>query len=163
MTLCYLALGSNLRVPPRQLRLALHKLSKCPKTMISNCSRLYSSNPLGIRSQPKYYNMVIEIKTSLHPALLLKHCQRIENEQGRIRKVHWGQRIIDIDILLYGQSVIHTLELTIPHPEMLKRDFVLVPLLEIAPTICLPSGEPIAPYLKSCQSYLSRREPKFGS
>ena len=154
---CYLGLGSNLQSPERQLRQALGKLRKIPRSAITNRSSLYLSHPCGVRSQPRYVNMVVAITTTLPPHQLLKQCQQIENKHHRIRKKHWGARTLDIDILLYGQRTIHTLDLTIPHPHMLCRDFVLVPLLEICPTECLPSGEPLEFYLKTCpQSFLSR-------
>ena len=86
---------------------------------------------MGVRAQPNYCNQVIAIQTTLSAHALLRHCQSIENKQRRIRKRRWGARTLDIDILLYGKHVINTHDLIVPHPEMLKRDFVLMPLLEI--------------------------------
>ena len=154
MTRCYLGLGSNLRSPERQLRQAIEQIKKLPRSVITHQSKLYVSHPLGARSQPHYCNMVIEIHTSLPALRLLNHCQRIENTHQRLRKKHWGARTLDIDLLLYGQQTINHVDLTVPHPHMVKRDFVLVPLLEIAPTAHLPTGEPVASYINTCDTYL---------
>ena len=154
MTLCYLGLGSNLRVPQRQLRQSIGLLNKLPKSVITKISKVYNSRPWGVRSQPHYCNMVIALRTSLSAHQLLRYCKRIEQKNHRIQKKHWGARTIDIDLLLYGEHVINNNELIVPHPHMLHRDFVLVPLLEIAPQAHLPSGEPIMPYLKRCESYI---------
>ena len=154
MIRCYLGLGSNLRSPERQLRQALAKLQKLPRTVVTNVSSLYRSHPCGVRSQPRYFNMVIAIHTSLSAQHLLTQCQHVENSQQRLRKKRWGARTLDIDLLLYGEQVIHQAGLTVPHPRMLERDFVLAPLLEISPTVRLPSGELIAPHLKHCDTYL---------
>ncbi len=154
MTRCYLGLGSNLRSPERQLRQALARLHKLPKSVITDVSRLYLSHPCGVRSQPQYVNMVIAIQTSLSAEHLLIHCQRIENKHQRLRKKRWGPRTLDIDLLLYGEQIIHHTGLTVPHPRMVQRDFVLVPLLEICPTARLPTGEPLVSYLKGCTTHL---------
>lgn len=154
MTCCYLGLGSNLNTPPRQLRIALAFLRQCPRSTITHASTLFKSRPLGLRSQPRYYNMVVALQTSLSPSLLFMHCQRIEQNMQRCKKQHWGARVIDIDILLYGEQTIRQSNLIIPHPEMLKRDFVLYPLLEISPDACLPTGERIISYAENCETYL---------
>lgn len=139
MTRCYLSLGSNLRSPERQLRQALEKIRKLPKTRITKVSPLYFSDAVGRRAQPAYCNSVVEIETSHAPEALLDHCLAIEKKQQRVRKVRWGARTLDIDILLYGQQTIQQQHrLTIPHPRMLERDFVLKPLFKIAPNIQLP-------------------------
>jgi len=155
MTLCYLGLGSNLGAPLRQLNQALVLLNKLPKSIVLKKSNFYKSQPLGVRSQPPYLNMVILIETSLPPHLLLTCCQRIETKQKRVRKKHWGARTIDIDILLYGEHTVSYYDLTIPHPEMTRRDFVLKPLLEITPLACLPDGNPLQSYLNHCDVYLT--------
>ena len=155
MTLCYLGLGSNLRTPMRQLNQALHLLNKIPKSVILKKSSIYKSRPLGVRSQPQYFNMVIAIHTSLSAIHLLIYCQQIESKLKRVKKKHWGARTMDIDLLLYGEKVINHRDLTIPHPEMICRDFVLVPLLEISPNARLPSGIPLHSYLDSCELHLT--------
>jgi 2-amino-4-hydroxy-6-hydroxymethyldihydropteridine diphosphokinase len=128
---CYLGLGSNLRGPKRQLNQAIASLRTLPRSIIKKQSRVYRSLPMGVRAQPNYCNQVIAIQTTLPALALLRHCQSIEKKQQRIRKRHWGARTLDIDILLYGHQQICTRDLTIPHPRMLERDFVLIPLLEI--------------------------------
>lgn len=154
MALCYLGLGSNLRMPQRQLRQALSALRKLPRSTIVRQSRIYSSIPLGVRAQPAYCNMVVVIQTLLPAKSLLHHCQSIENKQQRIRKVHWGARTLDIDVLLYGRESINHHDLIIPHPYMLVRDFVLIPLVEISPLACLPDGRLVSSYLTSCKKHV---------
>ncbi len=155
MTLCYLGLGSNLRSPARQLRQALLQLRKLPRTVVTHQSKFYFSKACGVQMQPRYCNMVITIHTTLSPQQLLHHCQQIETNHQRSRKKHWAARTLDIDLLLFGERIINHPNLTVPHPEMIKRDFVLVPLLEIFPTAHLPSGKPLAAYLNHCDTYLS--------
>ena len=157
MTRCFLGLGSNLRSPERQLRQALTQLHKLPRSVVTDSSSLYLSLPCGVRSQPRYFNMVVAINTLLTAKQLLIHCQRIENNHQRLRKKHWGARTLDIDLLLYGDKIIHQEGLDVPHPHMVHRDFVLVPLLEICPSAQLPTGEPLVSYLKACEAYLLAR------
>lgn len=137
MITSYLALGSNLRSPERQLRQAVRRLKKLPKTSVMTLSDIHFSPAVGRRAQPPYCNSVIEIRTCLPPQTLLRHCLAIEKKQQRVRKVRWGARTLDIDILLYGQQTIHNHCLTIPHPRMHERDFVLNPLFSIAPKLHL--------------------------
>ncbi len=154
MTRCYLGLGSNLSTPTRQLNQAVNALRKLPQTMITGQSRIYLSQPLGIRAQPTYCNMVIALQTKLPPFRLLYYCQAIEKQQQRIRKKHWGARTLDIDVLLYGNQSIHTHHLTIPHPHMLNRDFVLIPLVELEPELHLPNGQRVNEYLTTCKTHV---------
>ncbi len=144
MPIAYLGLGSNLHEPRRQLSRALQSLAKFPQTTLATQSSIYRSKPIGVRAQPHYLNMVVMLKTTLSPQQLLKHCQAIEQQQKRLRKKIWGARTIDIDILLYGQHVIELPYLHIPHPELLYRDFVWMPLLEISPRLCLPNGQALS-------------------
>lgn len=139
MTLCYLALGSNLKNPQRQLRHAIHALRGLHDCDVLQVAGFYASKAWGRKVQPSFYNTVVSIRTRLTPEQLLARCQQIEIRQGRYRRVKWGARTIDIDILLYGQRQINQPQLTIPHPSMMARDFVLIPLLEIAPEIVLPN------------------------
>lgn len=154
MTICYLSLGSNLSPSERRLRQTINLLRYLPRSCLIQCSSLYLSEAWGLRAQPHYVNLVASIKTSLPPKLLLAHCQRIEKQQHRVRKKKWGARTVDIDILLFGQRQICTPQLIIPHPRMLERDFVLAPLLEIAPHLTLPNGQKIAQFLPYCASHL---------
>ena len=137
MITCYLSLGSNLRTPERQIRRAIQLLRKLPKTTVTQLSKLYFNSAVGRRGQPPYCNSVVKIRTSHPPQRLLRYCLAIEKKQQRVRKIRWGARTLDIDILLYGRHTIHQRDLTIPHPRMLERDFVLTPLLSIAPNILL--------------------------
>lgn len=131
MITCYLSLGSNLRSPERQLRQAFQHLRAIPRTNLTKISPLYFNPAVGRRGQPSYCNCAIEITTTLSPLDLLGYCLSIEKKQHRTRKVRWGARTLDIDILLYGKRVIHHKHLTIPHPRMFEREFVLIPLSSI--------------------------------
>ena len=155
MTHCYLGLGSNLRTPRRQLHQALAQLAKLPRSQILKQSSIYLSKPCGLKAQPPYCNMVVLLQTKLPPTRLLQHCQAIENKQQRIRKRRWGARTLDIDLLLYGDACVQLHHLNIPHPEMLKRDFVLVPLIEISPHARLPNGDRLDLYRSHCENYLN--------
>lgn len=132
MNLCYLALGSNLDSPERQLRRAIATLKKLPCSQLIQAAPIFHSKAWGRKSVPDYCNTVIELRTRLLPQQLLWHCHKIEHQSGRLRRVRWGARTLDIDILLYDDQTINTPTLSIPHPRMEQRDFVLVPLMEIA-------------------------------
>jgi 2-amino-4-hydroxy-6-hydroxymethyldihydropteridine diphosphokinase len=132
MTLCYLGLGSNLNSPERQLRKALEALRLLPQSNIIKVARIYHSKAWGRKAQPHFANTVVALNTILTPQRLLYLCQQIELKQGRIRKVRYGSRIIDIDILFYGEQTICSRTLIIPHPRIKERDFVIIPLLEVA-------------------------------
>jgi len=135
----YLALGSNLENPVEQLNQALQTLEKLSITPIIH-SDFYKSKALGPQSQPDYINAAALIQTQDAALTLLRKLQKIEDNQGRNRKVErWGARTLDLDILLYDQLILNTPSLTIPHKEMLKRAFVLYPLYEIAPKLILPN------------------------
>lgn len=140
----YIALGSNLADPIQQLQSAVKNLQTLPESEFITVSSFYSSKPLGPQDQPDYINAVACIKTSLSPLTLLDHLQSIENKQGRVRKRRWGERTLDLDILLYGQQMINNDRLIIPHYDMKNRSFVLIPLQEIAPQLILPCGDSIA-------------------
>ena len=135
MNVCYLALGSNQKHPERQLRRAIHSIKALQSTAVTKVSSFYWFKAWGLHSQQDFCNAVIEITTVLPPRLLLKSCQKIEKKQGRVRRKRWGPRTLDIDILFYGKQVIQSRDLIIPHPQMHLRDFVLVPLRELNPTI----------------------------
>jgi 2-amino-4-hydroxy-6-hydroxymethyldihydropteridine diphosphokinase len=138
----YLGLGSNLDDPLKQLRQAIEQIAQLPESRLLGCSSCYQSRPMGPQDQPDYLNAVVEIETSLAPHTLLQHTQNIEVKQGRMRQpdTRWTARTLDIDILLYDDLEYDTPELRLPHSGITKRDFVLVPLLEIAPDIRLPNG-----------------------
>ena len=144
MAIAYIALGSNLHTPLEQLKRALNALAQLPQTQLMAVSSFYRSKPLGPQDQPDYLNAAVEISTALSPLALLDELQRIENEQGRVRLRRWGERTLDLDILLYGDEIIQTERLTVPHYDMYNREFVLVPLAEIAPNLILPNGQKLA-------------------
>ena len=144
MAIAYIALGSNLHTPREQLKRALNALAQLPQTQLMAVSSFYRSKPLGPQDQPDYLNAVVEISTALSPLALLDELQRIENEQGRVRLRRWGERTLDLDILLYGDEIIQTERLTVPHYDMHNREFVIVPLAEIAPNLILPNGQKLA-------------------
>jgi 2-amino-4-hydroxy-6-hydroxymethyldihydropteridine diphosphokinase len=132
--LAYVGLGSNLRQPRLQVSEALAELAVLPQTRLSARSSLYRTRPLGPAGQPDYVNAVAAITTGLSAQALLEALQALENRHGRVRTdVRWGPRTLDLDLLLYGDAVIDTPRLQVPHPRMAERAFVLVPLAEIAP------------------------------
>lgn len=131
MNTCYLGLGSNQKAPERQIRQAIKAIKALPATAITQVSNLYWSKAWGLCNQQDFCNVVVEITTSLSPSSLLTYCQRIETQQGRVRKKRWGPRTLDVDIILYNCRTIQTKKLTIPHPHWQSRDFVVIPLAEI--------------------------------
>ena len=129
----YIALGSNLENPVRQLNQAVAALKAMPKTRWGVVSPYYSSKPMGPDDQPDYVNAVARINTRLSPLALLDRLQRIERQQGRVRKsVRWGPRTLDLDLLLYGRKHIRQRRLVVPHYGLAERDFVIIPLLDVA-------------------------------
>ncbi|HZK53791.1 MAG TPA: 2-amino-4-hydroxy-6-hydroxymethyldihydropteridine diphosphokinase [Desulfosporosinus sp.] len=139
----FLGLGSNLGDRANYLSQAIFALTS-PMLKVEATSRIYETEPWGVMDQPIYWNQVLEIKTSLEPLELLHFCQEIEIRLGRERKERWGPRTIDIDLLIYDNTVSDTEELILPHPYLEERAFVLVPLREIAPQLVLPSGRSIS-------------------
>lgn len=138
----YIALGSNLAKPVDQVNCALEALAHMPRTKLVVCSAFYRSKPLGPQNQPDFLNAVVALDTELPPEELLDCTQAIEQNQGRVRKLErWGPRTLDLDMLLYGDRVINTERLTVPHYDMKNREFMLYPLAEIAPEVVFPDGE----------------------
>ncbi|MCI7676604.1 MAG: 2-amino-4-hydroxy-6-hydroxymethyldihydropteridine diphosphokinase [Streptococcus orisratti] len=135
MTRVYLSLGSNIGDRRDYLNRAITALSKLPKTQLIEVSSLYETPAWGLTDQDDFFNLCCELETQLKSQELLGHCQRIEKELDRVRNQHWGPRTLDIDILLFGEEVIDTEVLKIPHPYMTQRAFVLVPLLELDPDL----------------------------
>ena len=141
----YIGVGSNLSNPIKQVNLAIAALKQLPHCQVTAISSLYGSKPMGPQDQPDYINAVVELQTSLTALALLDALQAIENNAGRVRKTNrWGARILDLDILLYGNEVIDNERLTVPHYGMKVREFVLLPLEEIAPQLTLPDGDSVA-------------------
>lgn len=153
MKTVYIALGSNLNTPTMQLNAAIEALSNLPDTKIESVSSFYQSKPLGPQDQPDYVNAVTCINTELQPLALLEQLQHIENTQGRVRLRRWGERTLDLDILLYEDLVLNSEHLTIPHYDMQNREFVIIPLYEIAPELILPNGEKLAELAKKFTSH----------
>ena len=143
MNKVYVALGSNLANPQEQLISALKSMNQLPGSRLVAVSSFYQSKPLGPQDQPDYVNAVACLETSLAPLALLDELQRIEHEQGRVRLRRWGERTLDLDILLYADHIIQSERLTVPHYDMRQREFVIIPLTEIAPHLVLPNGQSI--------------------
>lgn len=138
----YIALGSNLAKPVDQVNCALEALAHIPRTKLVVCSSFYRSKPLGPQNQPDFLNAVVVLDTHLPAEELLDATQAIEQNQGRVRKAErWGPRTLDLDLLLYGNQVINTERLIVPHYDMKNREFMLYPLAEIAPALIFPDGE----------------------
>ena len=134
----YVALGSNLGDKEANLRRALELLIERGVEIVKT-STFISTEPYGVTDQPTFLNGVCEVRTSLEPLALLHILLAIEQEMGRVRLRHWGERNIDLDLLLYEDVVMDTPELKLPHPDMQNRDFVLLPLAEIAPALIHPT------------------------
>lgn len=134
----YIGLGSNLKQPCLQIRQALSALVALPASRVLADSGYFVSKPMGPKDQPDYVNAVVEMETALSAPQLLQQCQQIERQQGRVRGRHWGERTIDLDILLYADEQIETPDLCIPHPGICQRDFVFLPLLKLNPEIIIP-------------------------
>lgn len=148
MTLVYIALGSNLASPLTQVNAAIAALGTLPDSRIVAVSGFYRTPPLGPQDQPDYLNAAVALETSLAPESLLDHTQRIELDQGRVRKAErWGPRTLDLDIMLFGDETLATPRLTVPHYDMKNRGFMLWPLFEIAPELRFPDGETLASVL----------------
>ena len=150
MTRCYIGLGSNLADPAEKLRSALDAIKLIPDTRLVGSSPFYTSAPVGPGEQPDYVNAVAELETSLPAESLLDALQAIENEHGRERKVRWGARTLDLDILLFGDTVTSTDRLSVPHPRIPERNFVLVPLADLAPELIMPDGTTLQTLLRQC-------------
>ncbi|MDW7655561.1 MAG: 2-amino-4-hydroxy-6-hydroxymethyldihydropteridine diphosphokinase [Bacillota bacterium] len=127
----FLSLGSNLGDRIGYLVFAVHKLAGIDGIEIDAVSSLYETDPVGLTEQPAFYNCVVKIMTTLSPDELLQTCQAVERELGRERRIRWGPRTIDIDILTYGQLQLSDPHLILPHPRMQDRQFVMIPLREL--------------------------------
>jgi|SRR5690554_1626091 len=149
MATVFIALGANLDHPHQTLLDAIDTLSHLPQLKHLVASSLYRSSPMGPVDQPDYVNAVACAETSLTPIQLLDLLQAVEHDFGRKREIHWGPRTLDLDILLYGREQINQPRLTIPHPGLSERDFVLVPLVELAPDLILPDGRDITSLLNA--------------
>lgn len=149
MTVVYIAIGSNLASPLEQVNAAVQAIGEIPDSCIVAVSSFYRTPPLGPQDQPDYLNAAVALDTALAPEALLDNTQRIELQQGRVRKAErWGPRTLDLDIMLFGDEVINTERLTVPHYDMKNRGFMLWPLFEIAPELHFPDdGKSLTEYL----------------
>ncbi len=157
MTRCFVALGSNLGQPLRQVRRALRAMAAAPALRLVAVSSWYRSAALGPGPQPDYVNGVAALDTRLAAGELLRALQAIERRQGRVRRQRWAARSLDLDILLYGERRIDEPGLVVPHPRMRERDFVLRPLAELAPGLTLPCGTSLSSLLARCPRGGARR------
>ncbi|WP_227429041.1 2-amino-4-hydroxy-6-hydroxymethyldihydropteridine diphosphokinase [Psychrobacter sp. I-STPA6b] len=146
---CYLGLGSNLSNelgnPKQHIAQAIAQLKAHPHIRHIQVSSLYSSKPMGPQDQPDFINAVVGLETTLEPLQLLDTCQQLEQNAQRQRLRHWGERSLDVDILLYGEQHIQLPTLTIPHAGINQRNFVLVPLAELNPKLII-HGKSIEQY-----------------
>jgi 2-amino-4-hydroxy-6-hydroxymethyldihydropteridine diphosphokinase len=131
----FIALGSNLQDPQAQVERALQTIANTPRIKLIKASSLFKTAPIGYDNQPDFINAVAEIETDLSPLALLHKLLAIEARHGRERPFPNAPRVLDLDVLLYGNIEINTAELTLPHPRMHTRGFVMLPLAEIAPKI----------------------------
>lgn len=143
MTSACIGLGANLGDAEATLRAAVAALQLLPGSRLQALSSLYRSAPVGPAGQDDYLNAVACLETRLAPHALLHALQAIETRHGRVRDIRWGPRTLDLDLLLYGNDRIQTSDLIVPHPELGRRNFVVVPLLEIVPLATLPDGTPL--------------------
>jgi 2-amino-4-hydroxy-6-hydroxymethyldihydropteridine diphosphokinase len=134
----FIGLGSNLGDREANIRQALQFLEQLPETTIVRGSSLYDTEPVGVSDQPNFLNGVVQIETHLSPRRLLWNLMLIERRLGRVRTRQWGPRVIDLDLLLYGEEVVDEDDLQVPHPLMTQRSFVMVPLVEIEPLLVHP-------------------------
>ena len=150
MKVVYIGLGSNLSgamgEPKEQLEHALKALASHSQIALIDVSSNYKTKAIGPGSQPDYINAVALIQTALEPLTLLDHLQFIEQQHDRERTIHWGARTLDLDILMYGTLT----RLTVPHPRIKERAFVLAPLLDLNPNLLLPNGQSVAQLLANC-------------
>jgi 2-amino-4-hydroxy-6-hydroxymethyldihydropteridine diphosphokinase len=149
----YIGLGANLGEREAQIRLALDDLARLPASHLVRASSLYDSEPVGEPDQPNFLNAVAELETELTARQLLWNLLLIERRLGRTRTRRWGPRTIDLDLLLYGPLVIDEPDLQVPHPELTRRSFVLVPLVELDPLLVHPvTGETLLTHLTSLKT-----------
>ncbi|PHS27480.1 MAG: 2-amino-4-hydroxy-6-hydroxymethyldihydropteridine diphosphokinase [Methylophaga sp.] len=146
----FIGLGSNLAAPIKQVLMAIKALHALPETKLIKQSSLYASPPMGPQDQPDYINAVVELTSQLSASELLDQLQTIEQQQGRVKLRHWGERTLDLDILVYGDQEINDERLTIPHPGLTERAFVLYPLAEITPDLIIPKLGNVASLVQNC-------------
>ncbi len=147
----YIGLGSNLADPQAQLQRAITELAQLPQSQLLAQSSLYRSAPMGPQDQPDYLNAVVALETALPPLALLAELQTVEAAHQRVRGERWGPRTLDLDLLLYADRTIDLPALTVPHPGLYERNFVLYPLAEIAPGLEIPGLGVLGELLARCE------------
>lgn len=160
VTRAYVALGANIGEPVKHLRAAVDDLGALAGTRVVARSSLYRSAPVGLLNQPDFINAVVAVDTEMPALALLHQLLAIEARHGRVRSVPNAPRTLDLDLLLYGELQMQEAELTLPHPRMHQRAFVLLPLLEVAPDIVLPAlghGQDFLPSV--ADQAITRAEP----
>jgi 2-amino-4-hydroxy-6-hydroxymethyldihydropteridine diphosphokinase len=156
MSIAYIGIGSNLAEPQKnQVQQAIEELGELSVSKCTRFSPLYRSAPMvanaDSQEQPDYINAVVELETELSPLDLLHELQQLESLHNRIRTERWGPRTLDLDILLYDERIIESPELTVPHPGLYERNFVLYPLAEIAPDLDVPGAGLLSELLGNCE------------
>ena len=154
----YIALGCNLGERLANLSSAVQALQDHPDCTNVVCSSVYETDPMGPQDQPDYLNAVVAMQTVLSSSALLSALQHIEHVHGRVRNgERWGPRTLDLDLLLYGDETIATPSLSVPHPGIAQRSFVLLPLAELAPRLVIPNKGPVSTLLSQCPQFGIRR------
>jgi 2-amino-4-hydroxy-6-hydroxymethyldihydropteridine diphosphokinase len=149
----FIALGSNLQDPAAQVNSALREISRLPGTQLLRHSSLYRTAPVGYDNQPDFINAAAEVSTTLQPLALLRALLTLEASHGRERPFANAPRVLDLDLLIYDARVMHTPELTLPHPRLHERGFVLLPLAEIAPDLVIPGKGRVSVLASSCRDH----------
>jgi 2-amino-4-hydroxy-6-hydroxymethyldihydropteridine diphosphokinase len=147
--LAYVGLGSNLEDPVRQVQRGFEELARLPGTRLLKHSSFYRTAPVGKADQPDFVNAVAVLETTLTPADLLGHLLAIEARHGRVRAERNGPRTLDLDLLLFGEQIVRTTGLEVPHPRMHERAFVLLPLAEVSPAAVIPGHGRVAELVAS--------------
>lgn len=160
MAIAYIALGSNLQQPAQQVTRAFKVIAEMPSTTMLKQSSLYKTAPVGYDNQPDFINAVAMVETALTPEAMMQHLLAIEHQFGRERPFPNAPRILDLDLLLYDNISMQTPLLTLPHPRMQSRGFVMLPLAEIANDLSLPSGESVVELAKSLKQEDIQRIPE---
>jgi 2-amino-4-hydroxy-6-hydroxymethyldihydropteridine diphosphokinase len=154
----YVGLGSNLEDPVAQVLEAVEELEMIPDSILVSRSSLYRGKPMGPADQPDYVNAVVAMDTLLSAENFLQELIRIEDLQGRARDGEkWGPRIIDLDLLMYGKQKINTPDLIVPHPGMHERDFVIIPLSELAGDVNVPGQGRLTALINKCENHSLRK------
>ncbi|MCR1798045.1 2-amino-4-hydroxy-6-hydroxymethyldihydropteridine diphosphokinase [Staphylococcus warneri] len=156
MVKAYLGLGSNMGDRAHQLQQAIQIIDRFQHIDVTSVSSIYETEPVGYTDQPQFLNLCIEIETTLKPQELLKRCLETEQALHRVRKIRWGPRTLDVDILLYGNEIIEEDNLIIPHPRIVERAFVLIPLNDIASKHIEPRSQRLIKNLVTADSTVKR-------